>query len=78
MKSIFYLHSTQQEVAREMGCAFWSTLKAMRSQGGIGSMVGKGQAAKDYTHLTHKGGVDVAQQFMKALTAEQRFREAMH
>ena len=78
MKSIFYLHSTQQEVAREMGCAFWSTLKAMRSHGGIGAMVGKGQAAKDYTHLTHKGGVDVAQQFMKALTAEQRFRESMH
>ena len=78
MKSIFYLHSTQQEVAREMGCAFWSTLKAMRSHGGIGTMVGKGQAAKDYTHLTHKGGVDVAQQFVKALTAEQRFRESMH
>ena len=78
MKSIFYLHSTQQEVAREMGCAFWSTLKAMRSHGGIGAMVGKGQAAKDYTHLTHKGGVDVAQQFVKALTAEQRFRESMH
>ena len=50
----------------------------MRSHGGIGAMVGKGQAAKDYTHLTHKGGVDVAQQFVKALTAEQRFRESMH
>lgn len=74
MKSIYYLHRTQQEVAEATGCAFWSTLKAMRAYGGIGSMARKGQAAKDYTHLTHKGGVDVAHQFVKALLAEQTFR----
>lgn len=75
MKSIFYLHRTQQEVAGQMGVAFWSTLKAMRALGGIGQMAQRGQAAKDYTHLTHKGGVSVAHQFMKALQAEKAYRE---
>lgn len=77
MQSIFYLHRTQQEVASQMGCAFWSTLKAMRSLGGIGKMAQRGEAAKDYTHLTHKGGVALAHQFTKALTIEKKYYDAV-
>ncbi len=78
MQSIFYLHKTQQEVAQEMHCAFWSSLKAMRALGGISDMASRGEAAKDYTHLTHKGGTRLAKQFMQALTVEKTYYDAVH
>lgn len=78
MQSIFYLHKAQQEVAQEMNCAFWSPLRAMRTVGGITEMASRGEAAKDYTHLTHKGGMIIAKKFMKALTVEKTYYDAIH
>lgn len=78
MKAIYYLHQTQQTVAEEQGCAFWSTLRAMHSIGGIVTMAKKGQAAKDYTHLTHKGGEVLAELFIQALNTEQLYYANHH
>lgn len=78
MKEIFYLHEVQQEISREQGCAFWSMLHAMHSIGGIAQMANRGEAAKDYTHLSHKGGAVVAKQFMKAILLGEIYHETLN
>lgn len=70
MPAIYKLHDVQQRVAKETGVAFWSILKAMQYKGGIVSMAKRGEAAKDYTHLSHKGGGVLAELFFEALLAD--------
>lgn len=78
MKAIYYLHQAQQAVAQDLGCTFWSTLRAMQQLGGIAQMAKRGEAAKDYTHLTHKGGQALADLFIHALNTEQLYYETNH
>ncbi len=50
----------QQRLAQQYRLLFWNTHEAMSSLGGIKSFVDKGWAAKDYTHLSTAGGVQIA------------------
>jgi len=73
MKAIPALRNAQRLVAQRTGVAFWDLFEAM---GGEGSMVklveGKPSlAAKDYTHLTFKGGRKLARLLMNSLLYEQ-------
>jgi len=73
MKAIPAMRNAQRLVAQRTGVAFWDLFEAM---GGEGSMVklveGKPSlAAKDYTHLTFKGGRKLARLLMNSLLYEQ-------
>lgn len=76
MPAIIELHKQQEMLAADLGLPFWSLLKAMRSIGGITQMAAQGKAAKDYTHLNHKGGRELASKFVEALEIEKRYYEA--
>lgn len=67
MPGIAAMASTQHRLAEHSGTAFWSTLNAMQARGGMGEFVTKGWAAKDYTHLSHRGGKELARAFFDAL-----------
>lgn len=77
MPGILQLHQAQQQIALSTGSAFWSLYRAMRNRGGIAEMAKENKAAKDYTHLTHKGGEDLAQDFINALNLEYQYYEAI-
>ncbi|WP_025843523.1 hypothetical protein [Porphyromonas gingivicanis] len=77
MPEILKLHQQQQLIAQEMGIPFWSLLNAMKSLGGITEMAQRGEAAKDYTHLSHKGGRKLAEKFIEALTLEEKYYDAI-
>ncbi len=70
MLGVEYLHKTQRQIAHDNGIAFWSTLEAMRRLGGIVYMSEHGMAAKDYTHITHKGGQLLAPKLIEAFITE--------
>lgn len=67
MPAIYALERTQRSVAQQCDVAFWSTLYAMQNGGGMSNFVKKGWAAKDYTHLSARGGKVVADAFVEAL-----------
>lgn len=73
MHSIERLHTAQRRLAREEGIAFWSTLDAMRALGGITTMATRGWAAKDYTHMTHSGGKQLAEKLLQAFALEKAY-----
>lgn len=60
-------------VARDTGILFWNLQGAMKSVGGITAFVDRGWAAKDYTHLSFRGGRFLAQQFVNAFLFEYQF-----
>lgn len=70
MAGVSRLHSAQRQLARSLGITFWSTLEAMEHLGGMARMVELGWAAKDYTHITHRGGRKIAEQLRDALLLE--------
>lgn len=76
MKSIERLHAAQRRLAREEGVAFWSTLEAMRTLGGVVGMAERGWAAKDYTHMTHSGGRQLAAKLLEAFDMEKNYYDA--
>lgn len=62
----------QREIAHQAGILFWNTYQAM---GGSGSMIKFVEhtppwANKDYTHINHLGGRQIAQEMVKAFEAE--------
>ncbi len=54
------LTAYQRQAAQNMGVCFWDTHSAMQSQGGMSRFVANGWAAKDYTHINHGGGRQIA------------------
>lgn len=73
MPEILAMLHTQRQAARRTGIAFWNLYDAM---GGENSMVGfveKGWAGKDYTHLSFRGGREIANGLIDALLSEKEF-----
>lgn len=70
MPGIRAMEKMQRQLASDCGVAFWSTMRNMQSIGGMGHFVSKGWAAKDYTHLSHKGGRVVARSLFDAIMKE--------
>ncbi|KGN67254.1 lipase [Porphyromonas gulae] len=77
MSGVIALHSAQQALAQQYGVAFWSTLRAMHSLGGISRMADKGWAARDYTHLAHRGGRELAKKMIEAFDFEKKYYDAI-
>lgn len=57
----------QRAAAAACGVAFWNTFEAMGGRGSMVDFVEKGWAAKDYTHLSHSGGRQIATRFVQSL-----------
>lgn len=77
MPAVLALTMAQRNAANKSGIAFWNTYTAM---GGENSMVGyveKNWAAKDYTHLSFKGGKELASILLRALLEEKKLYESV-
>lgn len=67
MKTVDAMVSAQRNCARDCGILFWDTRGAM---GGVDAIVNwrqRGLVNADYIHLNHKGGGELADEFVKAL-----------
>lgn len=71
MPGIRAMVRTQEQVAQDCGVLFWNTYDAMRAAGGMGTFVKNGWAAKDYTHISARGGRKIATALFDALMAAQ-------
>lgn len=73
MPAVLALLHAQRQIAKNTGIPFWNTFGAM---GGINSMsrfVENNWASKDYTHLSFRGGREIAKAFYEALMLEKEF-----
>jgi hypothetical protein len=73
MPAVLALLHTQRQTARSAGIPFWNMFGAMGGENSMIKFVEKGWAGKDYTHLTFKGGREIARSFMKSLMLEKEF-----
>lgn len=67
MSTSKHMIAAQRELARRTHSLFWDTQEAMGGQDAIVRWAQSGKANKDYIHLTHKGGQELATQFVKAV-----------
>jgi hypothetical protein len=72
MPGVYLMRDIQRKIAQKSGIAFWDMFEAM---GGENSMVRYTEskpplAAKDYTHLTFRGGRKIAKKLADALLKE--------
>lgn len=73
MPAVLALLHAQRQIANRAGITFWNTFGAM---GGINSMVRyveNNWASKDYTHLSFRGGREIANALYNALLLEKEF-----
>lgn len=77
MKAVYGMTKAQRNAAIEAGCLFWDSCEAMKSLGGMPTFVNNKWAGKDYTHINHKGGAVLAQEFIKALDHAMHKRNAV-
>lgn len=73
MPAVLALLHAQRQIASRTGITFWNTFGAM---GGVNSMnrfVENNWASKDYTHLSFRGGREIAKAFYNALLLEKEF-----
>jgi len=61
------ISSIQEEVARELGFAFFDTYHALRGAGSMLQMIERREAHADGTHLTYAGGERLARLFFTAI-----------
>jgi len=77
MPAALALERAQIRLSADKGVVFWSTREAVGRLGGIGKLASKGWAAKDYTHLSHRGGDELARQFLDAFFLEEKYYDAI-
>lgn len=73
MPAVLALLHTQRQIARQAGIPFWNTFGAMGGENSMVEYVNKGWASKDYTHLSFRGGREIAKSLIKALMQEKEF-----
>lgn len=74
MPGVEAMARTQRQLAQNAGVAYWSTLEAMRARGGMSKFVERGWAAKDYTHLSPRGGREIGRALFDALMFDMQNR----
>jgi hypothetical protein len=73
MPAVLALLHTQRQIARQAGIPFWNTFGAMGGENSMVKFVDKGWASKDYTHLSFRGGKEIARSLTEALLLEKEF-----
>lgn len=67
MAAASHMVEAQRQAARKAHCLFWDTREAMGGEDAIVTWVKNGWANKDYIHLNHKGGKQLAELLYKAI-----------
>lgn len=67
MAAASHMIEAQRQAARKAHCLFWDTREAMGGDDAIVTWVKNGWANKDYIHLNHKGGKQLAELLYKAI-----------
>lgn len=77
MPSIKGMRDAQRYVAMKTGIVFWDLFQAMGGEGGMVKFVNTkpAMAAKDYTHLTYKGGQKLSGAFVRSLLYQLKSNE---
>lgn len=73
MPEVFALLYTQRQIARQTGIAFWNVFGAMGGENSMVRYVEKNWGSKDFSHLSFRGGKEIAKAFTKALLLEKSF-----
>jgi lysophospholipase L1-like esterase len=72
MTAVLSLLRAQRQTARDAEIAFWNTFAAMGGQNSMVQFVKANKASKDYTHLSFKGGREIANALYDAILQEKR------
>ncbi|MDR0757096.1 MAG: hypothetical protein LBF85_04540 [Tannerella sp.] len=72
MPAIAALWNAQYKMAGQTGLPFWSVFHAMGGQDGMARYVKNRWAGKDYTHLSFRGGREIAEALYEALILEKK------
>ena len=73
MPAVLALLHAQRQAARQTGITFWNTFGGMGGENSMARFVENNWASKDYTHLSFRGGREVAKALVKALLLEKDF-----
>lgn len=73
MPAVLALLHTQRQIAKKTGIAFWNLFGGMGGEDSMVEFVEKGWASKDYTHLSFRGGREIAMALYRALMTEKEF-----
>lgn len=73
MPAVLALLHTQRQIARQAGIPFWNTFGGMGGENSMVRFVENNWASKDYTHLSFRGGREVATALFNALLLEKEF-----
>lgn len=74
MPGVEAMARTQRQLAQTTGVLYWSMIDAMRARGGMSKFVERGWAAKDYTHLSPRGGREIGRALFDALMFDMQNR----
>lgn len=73
MPAVLALLHAQRQIARRTGIAFWNVFGAMGGENSMVRFVNNNWASKDYTHLSFRGGREIASALLKAILLEKDF-----
>jgi hypothetical protein len=73
MPSVLSLLKVQRQTAEETGIVFWNIYAAMGGKNSMVQYVKSNWASKDYTHLSFKGGREIALALYEAIMREKNF-----
>lgn len=73
MPAVLAMLHTQRQIARKAGIPFWNTFGAMGGENSMVRFVENNWASKDYTHLSFRGGREIATALINALLLEKQF-----
>ncbi|MCD8265422.1 MAG: hypothetical protein LUD02_15770 [Tannerellaceae bacterium] len=73
MPAVLALLHAQRQAARRAGISFWNVFGAMGGENSMVRFVENNWASKDYTHLSFRGGRELATALVEALLLEKEF-----
>lgn len=73
MPAVLALLHAQRQVAQQTGIAFWNVFAAMGGENSMVRYVQNNWASKDYTHLSFRGGKEIAVSLLNAILLEKEF-----
>ncbi|MCD7978424.1 MAG: hypothetical protein LUG51_15260 [Tannerellaceae bacterium] len=73
MPAVLALLHAQRQAAKQAGIPFWNVFGAMGGENSMVKFVEKNWASKDYTHLSFRGGREIAKALFEALKLEKEF-----
>ncbi|MDO4755965.1 MAG: hypothetical protein Q4A54_06450, partial [Parabacteroides sp.] len=77
MPAVLALLHAQRRAARRTGITFWNVFGAMGGENSMIRFVENNWASKDYTHLSFRGGKEIATALFNALLKEKEFYDAV-